>query len=99
MPPPEDKILEGIRKRFLEEFNRAMVKDGKAVSRQDLARAIGMDASRISRLSDVSSPTTPMHTHIYTLCKEYGADIQYIYFGKRGDKTLAKEIRELLKRF
>lgn len=79
--PSQEQILSGIRKRFLEQFNKALLKDGKVKTRRDLALSIGMHPTQIARFHDRKKPTNPMPVNIYLLCSKHGADLNYIFFG------------------
>lgn len=91
-------LLSLIRKRFLEEFNRARLVKGAMLDKKVLAEKIGMTPAQVTRLQYQENPTTPSHEQIFALCRNHGADLHYIYFGERTADITQNQANDLLKR-
>ena len=87
-----------IRKRFLVEFNRARLVDGRTMEKQVLAKKIGMTPAQVTRLDYKENPSIPSHEQIFLLCTNHGGDLYYIYFGERMSEVKESDIKTVLKR-
>lgn len=91
-------IISGIRKRFLEEFNRARLVKGDTMQKKILAEKIGMTPAQVTRLEYKENFSIPSHEQIFLLCKNHGADLSFIYFGERSSVIKQSDLKTLVKR-